>query len=58
MTHRELEARARLAKVEADPDHPHRDAVTRSLRRIMGDEPHTDHQIDRIHAAILDPRAH
>lgn len=52
MNQREKDARARLAQVEADPSHPHRDAVIRSLRRIVGDETHTPDQVARMVVAV------
>ncbi len=55
MDDRKNRIRARLAQVEANPDHPHRAAVLRSLRRMLGEEAHTDAQFERFEAAISSP---
>ncbi len=52
MHDRNDQIRARLARVEANPHHPHRAAVLRSLRRMLGDEPYTKAQFQRFFAAI------
>lgn len=49
---REDQIRARLAKVEADPNHPHREAMLRTLHRLLGSAVHSPAQLKRFVEAI------